>query len=98
VPGFAVTAVDSVGAGDAFVGALAVALAAGMDPAGAVRAACAAGAAAVTRRGAQAALPRPADVLAVTGLAWPGSPGGGGPGGGGPGGDAGACPAPQARP
>jgi ribokinase len=93
VPGFAVTAVDSVGAGDAFVGALAVALAAGTDPAGAVRAACAAGAAAVTRRGAQAALPCPADVLAVTGLAWPGPPGGGGPGGG-----AGVAPAPRARP
>jgi ribokinase len=71
VPGFAVRSVDSVGAGDAFVGALAVALAAGVDPAGAVRAACAAGAAATTRRGAQEALPRPADVLAATGLRWP---------------------------
>jgi sugar/nucleoside kinase (ribokinase family) len=36
-----------------------------------VRAACAAGAAAATRRGAQAALPRPADVLAATGTPWP---------------------------
>jgi ribokinase len=71
VPGFPVTAVDTVGAGDAFVGALAVALASGLDPAGAVTAACAAGAAAATRRGAQAALPRPADVLAATGFAWP---------------------------
>jgi ribokinase len=71
VPGFPVTAVDTVGAGDAFVGALAVALASGLDPAAAVTAACAAGAAAATRRGAQAALPRPADVLAATGLAWP---------------------------
>ena len=71
VPGFAVDAVDSVGAGDAFVGALAVALAAGADPAGAVRAACAAGAAAATRRGAQTALPRPADVRASTGFQWP---------------------------
>lgn len=71
VPGFAVTAVDSVGAGDAFVGALAVALAAGTEPAAAVRAASAAGAAEVTRRGAQAALPRPGDVLAATGLEWP---------------------------
>jgi ribokinase len=71
VPGFPVTAVDTVGAGDAFVGALAVALASGMDPAAAVTAACAAGAAAATRRGAQAALPRPADVLAATGFAWP---------------------------
>ncbi len=71
VPGFPVTAVDTVGAGDAFVGALAVALASGLDPAAAVTAACAAGAAAATRRGAQAALPRPADVLAATGFTWP---------------------------
>jgi ribokinase len=73
VPGFRVAAVDTVGAGDAFVGALAVALAPGVDPAGAVRAACAAGAAATTRRGAQAGLPRPADVLAATGFRWPGT-------------------------
>jgi ribokinase len=71
VPGFPVTAVDTVGAGDAFVGALAVALAGGLDPAAAVTAACAAGAAAATRRGAQAALPGPADVLAATGFTWP---------------------------
>jgi ribokinase len=71
VPGFPVTAVDTVGAGDAFVGALAVALASGLDPAAAVTAACAAGAAAATRRGAQPALPRPADVLAATGFSWP---------------------------
>ncbi len=71
VPGFSVASVDSVGAGDAFVAALAVALAAGVEPAEAVRAACAAGAAATTRRGAQAALPRPADVLAATGMPWP---------------------------
>ena len=71
VPGFRVTAVDTVGAGDAFVGALAVALGSGLDPAVAVTAACAAGAAAATRRGAQAALPRPADVLAATGFSWP---------------------------
>ena len=71
VPGFRVTAVDTVGAGDAFVGALAVVLASGLDPVAAVTAACAAGAAAATRRGAQAALPRPADVLAATGFPWP---------------------------
>jgi ribokinase len=70
-PGFAVTAVDAVGAGDAFVGALAVALASGLEPAAAVTAACAAGAAAATRRGAQEGLPRPADVLAATGFCWP---------------------------
>ena len=71
VPGFAVTAVDTVGAGDAFVGALAVVLASGLEPAAAVTAACAAGAAAATRRGAQAALPRAADVFAATGFSWP---------------------------
>jgi ribokinase len=71
LPGFPVTAVDTVGAGDAFVGALAVVLAGGLEPAAAVTAACAAGAAAATRRGAQAALPRPADVLAATGFSWP---------------------------
>jgi ribokinase len=71
VDGFSVSAVDTVGAGDAFVGALAVALAAGLGPAEAVRAACAAGAAATTRRGAQDGLPRPADVLAATGFRWP---------------------------
>jgi ribokinase len=73
VPGFAVASVDTVGAGDAFVGALAVALAAGSAPEAAVRAACAAGAAATTRRGAQEALPGPEDVLAATGLTWPGA-------------------------
>lgn len=71
VGGYSVPVVDTVGAGDAFVGALAVALASGVDPAGAVRAACAAGAAATTRRGAQEGLPRPADVLAATGFRWP---------------------------
>ena len=71
ISGFTVPAVDTVGAGDAFVGALAVALAAGLDPAEAVRAACAAGATATTRRGAQDGLPRPADVLAATGFRWP---------------------------
>ena len=74
VPGFEVPAVDTVGAGDAFVGALAVALAAGLEPAEAVRAACAAGAAATTRRGAQEGLPRPADVLMATGFQWPQTP------------------------
>lgn len=71
VPGFRVTAVDTVGAGDTFVGALAVALAAGVPAAEAVRAAAAAGAAAVTRPGAQTAMPRTADILALTGLNWP---------------------------
>ncbi len=68
---FRVDAVDTVGAGDTFVGALAVALAAGIPAAEAVRAASAAGATAATRPGAQAGMPRPADILATTGVAWP---------------------------
>jgi ribokinase len=71
VDGFPVRAVDTVGAGDTFVGALAVALAAGVPAAEATRAAAAAGAAAVTRHGAQTAMPRPADILAATGVTWP---------------------------
>jgi ribokinase len=71
IEGFKVHAVDTVGAGDTFVGALAVALAAGVPAADAIRAAAAAGAAAVTRLGAQAAMPRPADILAATGVTWP---------------------------
>jgi ribokinase len=60
-----------VGAGDTFVGALATAIAAGVPAPQAIRAAAAAGAAAVTRPGAQTAMPRPADILAATGEAWP---------------------------
>jgi ribokinase len=70
VEGVKVTAVDTVGAGDTFVGALAVALAAGVQPPEALRAAAAAGAAAVTRHGAQTAMPRPADILNATGVPW----------------------------
>ena len=70
-PGFRVTAVDTVGAGDTFVGALAVALATGIPAAEAVRAASAAAATAATRPGAQAGMPRPADILATTGVRWP---------------------------
>ncbi len=71
VAGFPVHAVDSVGAGDTFVGALAVALAVGAPPGAAVRAACAAAAVATTRHGTQEAMPRPADVVALTGVTWP---------------------------
>ena len=71
VPGFKIRAVDSVGAGDTFVGALAVALAAGVAPQDAVRAAAAAGAAAAARPGTQSGMPRPADILAATGFSWP---------------------------
>jgi ribokinase len=75
IPACGVTSVDSVGAGDAFVAALGVTLAAGVAPAEAVRAASAAGATATTRRGTQDALPRPADILATTGITWPVTPG-----------------------
>jgi ribokinase len=71
IEGFRVPAVDTVGAGDTFVGALAVALAAGVPAPDATRAAAAAGAAAVTRHGAQTAMPGPADILTATGLTWP---------------------------
>ena len=71
VPGFKVTAIDTVGAGDTFVGALAVALAAGVPPVDAVTAAAAAGAAAAARPGTQPGMPRPADVGDVTGHRWP---------------------------
>jgi ribokinase len=71
IEGFRVPAVDTTGAGDTFVGALAVALAAGVPARQAVTAAVAAGAAAVTRHGAQTGMPGPADVLAVTGVTWP---------------------------
>ena len=71
IEGFRVPAVDTVGAGDTFVGALAVALAAGVPAPEAVRAAAAAGAAAVTRHGAQTAMPGPAEILAATGVTWP---------------------------
>ena len=71
ISAFRVDAVDTVGAGDTFVGALAVTLAAGVPAAEAVRAAVAAGATAATRPGAQAGMPRPADILATTGLVWP---------------------------
>ena len=71
VPGFSVPSVDSVGAGDAFVAALGVAVASGVRPPEAVRLACAVAATAVTRPGAQDALPTGSDVLDATGVRWP---------------------------
>jgi ribokinase len=58
----AVTAVDTVGAGDAFTAALTVALVEGQKPAAALRFACAAGAVAATRAGAQPSLPTREEV------------------------------------
>ena len=61
----AVTAVDTVGAGDAFTAALTVALVEGQEPVDALRFACAAGAAAATRAGAQPSLPTRDEVEAL---------------------------------
>ena len=62
---FAVEAVDTVGAGDCFNGAFAVALLEGNDPWTAARVANAAAALSVTRLGAQAAMPSRAEVDAL---------------------------------
>jgi ribokinase len=62
---FAVTPVDTTGAGDAFCGAFAVAVAEGADALGAARFAAAAGAIATTRAGAVPSLPRRAEVEAL---------------------------------
>ena len=59
---FHVTSVDATGAGDAFVGALAVGLANGLPTEAAMRFANAAGAAATTSLGAQVALPHVKDL------------------------------------
>lgn len=64
-PALPVTAVDTVAAGDAFNGGLAAALDEGLPLADAVRWATAAGAIAVTRPGAQAAMPTRAELLAM---------------------------------
>ena len=63
-PPFPVNAVDSVGAGDAFNGALAAALADGQTLPQAVQRAAAAGALAVTKVGAQDAMPTRQEVAA----------------------------------
>jgi len=65
VPAFPVQAVDTTAAGDAFVGALAVALTEGLSLPDAVRFGCAAGAVAVTRFGAQPSLPTRSEVAAL---------------------------------
>lgn len=68
---FAVNAVDSTGAGDAFVGALAAALTGKVELTQALRYANAAGAGAASRPGAQSSLPRRADLERLFGLKWP---------------------------
>jgi ribokinase len=67
VPGFPVAVVDTTAAGDAFVGAFAMALTEDMPLPAAVRRGNAAGALAVTRRGAQPALPTRAETMALLG-------------------------------
>ncbi|MCO5091648.1 PfkB family carbohydrate kinase [Bosea sp. (in: a-proteobacteria)] len=64
-PGFAVEAVDSLGAGDAFAATLGVGLAAGHPLPEALRAAAAAGALTTTRHGVLDALPDAAAVAAL---------------------------------
>ncbi len=57
-----VDAIDTTGAGDTFTAALTVALVEGQSPEHALKFACAAGAAATTKRGAQPSLPTRAEV------------------------------------
>lgn len=63
-----VDAVDSTGAGDAFTAALVVALIEGRDPAEALKRACAAGALAATRPGAQPSFPVSAEIDSLLSL------------------------------
>ena len=69
VPAIQVDAIDSVGAGDAFNGALAAALGYGHDLGQAARIASAAGALSVTKSGAQDSMPYRAEVDALLGPA-----------------------------
>ena len=62
-----IVAIDATGAGDAFVGAIVVALLDGMEPKDALDFACAAGAMAATRAGAQPSLPTRDEVEALLG-------------------------------
>jgi ribokinase len=64
VPSLPVAAIDTVGAGDTFVGTLAVELASGHELEAALVIAAAAGAVATTRPGAQPAIPTRAEVTA----------------------------------
>jgi ribokinase len=75
-PAPAVDVVDTVGAGDAFNGALATALAAALPLEIAVTAAVEAGAAACTGAGARQALPRAGDIAALRGPRADRDPGG----------------------
>lgn len=63
-----VRSVDTVGAGDAFVGGLVTKLAEGTSISHALRWGCAAGAIAVTRRGAQPSMPESSEVDSMVGV------------------------------
>jgi ribokinase len=71
VEAFDVKSIDSTGAGDAFMGALTVGIARGLQTEAAVRFGNAAGAAATSSVGAQAALPRLEDLYRLFGVAVP---------------------------
>ncbi len=64
IPAPRADAIDTTGAGDAFVGTFAVAVAAGLPPLDAVRLGCVAGALSVQRAGTQSSYPTGADVIA----------------------------------
>jgi sugar/nucleoside kinase (ribokinase family) len=68
VPSFKVDVVDTTGAGDAFSGAVAWALASGFSPAEAVQLAAAAGALATEGVGAQGSLPTREQVFSLSGF------------------------------
>ena len=65
VPGFEVGAIDTVGAGDTFIGAFTVRIVEGADAREAAWFGCAAAALAVTRRGAQTSIPTRSEVEEV---------------------------------
>jgi ribokinase len=68
---FAVKAIDTTAAGDAFCGALAAAMVRGSDLREAVRYACAAGALATTKLGAEPSLPTAAQIEKLLSVAVP---------------------------
>ena len=65
IPSFKVNVVDTTAAGDAFIGGLAVGLLNGKSLEDAVQYACACGALAVTKFGAQPSLPTAEDVNGI---------------------------------
>ncbi len=62
IPSYKVAAVDTVGAGDVFIGAFVTRLVEGANPAEAAKFGCAAAAISVTRRGAQSSIPTRSEV------------------------------------